>query len=224
MGPGSRWASANVEKRVHSGWRTFGIVLVTILGTLGVGYWVVSTFMFPKEFTPVLLSQQEKLRLEHKLEQLGFNTPSSKDDHEELAPEPYSEEGTSREVHLSEKELNALLANNTDFARTMVIDLSDNLASVKLLIDLDPDLPIFGGKTLKVTSGIEMHLNEENPHVVLKGVSLWGVPLPDAWLGNLKNVDLLKEFGQQGGIWQAINDGIEELTIEEGQLRIKLKP
>ena len=28
------------------------------------------------------------------------------------------------------------------------------------------------------------------PVMVLKGVSVWGVPLPNAWLGNLKNIDL----------------------------------
>jgi hypothetical protein len=210
-----------VPERVHSGWRTFGIVLITILVTVGVGYWVVTTVLFPTEFSPVELSQKEQKQLDHKLEILGIGTTSS--NAKDLSPEPYSEVGASRDIYLSEKELNALLANNTNLAKQMVIDLSDDLASVKLLIDLDPDFPIVGGKTLKITSGMELNFNKDNPRAILRGVSVWGVPLPDAWLGNMKNVDLLKEFGGGGGFWQAMKGGIEEMTLEEGRLHIKLK-
>jgi hypothetical protein len=42
-------------------------------------------------------------------------------------------------------------------------------------------------------------------------------------LGNLKNTNLIQEFGQSGGFWQAINDGVEEIEVEQGRLRIKLK-
>ena len=116
-----------------------------------------------------------------------------------------------------------MLAHNTDLANKLAIDLSDNLASAKLLVDLDPDMPVLGGKTLKVTAGIELHIGKGKPMAILKGVSVWGVPLPNAWLGNLKNIDLIKEFGNAGGFWQAVNDGVEELEITEGKLRVKLK-
>ena len=215
--------STAIPEKVHSGWRTFGIVLITILVTVGVSYWVVSTYFFPKEFSPVQLSQKEKIQLDNKLEKLGIGVVSKNKQTKDLAPEPYSEVGASRDIYLSEKELNALLANNTNLAKQMVIDLSDDLASVKLLIDLDPDFPIVGGKTLKLTSGMELNFNRDNPRVILRGVSVWGVPLPDAWLGNMKNVDLLKEFGGRGGFWQTMKDGIEEMSLEEGRLHIKLK-
>ena len=58
---------------------------------------------------------------------------------------------------------------------------------------------------------------------MLKGVSLWGVPIPNAWLGGLKNVDLVKEFGAQRGFWQAFAAGVENIRVEEGNLSIKLK-
>jgi hypothetical protein len=47
--------------------------------------------------------------------------------------------------------------------------------------------------------------------------------MPNAWLGNLKNIDLIQEFGDTGGFWQAINQGVEEMEITEGKLRVKLK-
>ena len=204
-----------------NGWRTFGIVVITMAITLGVGYWAVKTYMFPTEFTPVTLNQKEQQRLEQKLERFEGRPPSTKKP--SLEPEPYSEVGASREIKLSEKELNALLANNTDLASKLAIDLSDNLASAKLLIDMDPEFPVLGGKTVKVTAGMELGVTDGKPKAVLKGVSVWGVPLPNAWLGNMKNIDLIQEFGQAGGFWQAINEGVEVIEVKEGHLYIKLK-
>ena len=205
----------------RNGWRTFGIVVITMVITLGVGYWAVKTYMFPTEFTPVTLSKKEQQRLEQKLERLTDRPPATKP--KTLEPEPYTEVGASREIHFSEKELNALLANNTDLASKLAIDLSDNLASAKLLIDMDPEFPVLGGKTVKVTAGMELKVINGKPSAILKGVSVWGIPLPNAWLGNMKNTDLIQEFGQAGGFWQAINEGVEVIEVQEGQLYIKLK-
>jgi hypothetical protein len=205
----------------RNAWRTFGIVVITMAITLGVGYWAVKTYMFPTEFTPVTLNQKEQQQLEQKLERFEGRPPASKKP--TLQPEPYTEIGASREIKLSEKELNALLANNTDLASKLAIDLSDNLASAKLLIDMDPEIPVLGGKTVKVTAGMELGVTDGKPRAVLKGVSVWGVPLPNAWLGNMKNTDLIQEFGQAGGFWQAINEGVEVIEVKEGQLYIKLK-
>ena len=203
---------------------TFVIVLITIVLTLGIGYWVFTTYLFPTEFSPVELSKKEQQRLDNKLNVLTGNKskPTTAGD-EPLLPEAYSEAGANSEIHFSEKELNALLANNTDLANKLAIDLSDNLASAKLLIDLDPDLPILGGKTLKITAGLELRIDKHRPRAILKGVSVWGVPIPNDWLGNLKNIDLLNEFGNAGGFWQSIESGIDEFEISEGELRVKFK-
>lgn len=213
--------TTNHPAPASNGWRTFGIVVITMAITLVVGYWAVTVYLFPSAFTPVELSLKEQQHLDKKLERLG--SASNPTSGKRLQPEVYSEAGASREIHFSEKELNALLANNTDLASKLVIDLADDLASAKLLIDLDPEFPILGGKTLKVTAGMELQLGNGQPRAILKGVSVWGVPLPNAWLGNMKNTDLLQEFGQSGGFWQAINEGVETIEIEEGQLLIILK-
>ena len=204
-----------------NGWRTFGIVVITVVITLGLAYWVVTAYLFPSAFTPVELSTKEQQRLDQKLQRLGGSPASSTQ--QPLQPEAYTEAGASRNIDFSEKELNALLANNTELASKLAIDLSDNLASAKLLVPLDPELPVLGGKTLKVTAGMELSLGQGRPRAVLKGVSVWGVPLPNAWLGNMKNIDLIGEFGEAGGFWQAINDGVETIEVKEGKLSIKLK-
>ena len=209
------------DRQQHSGWRTFGIIVITMAVTLAVGYWAVTTWLFPTEFKPVVLNQEQQQILDQKVRLLGGSSRSS--ENEAIEPEAYSEVGASREVEFSEREVNALLAKNTDLANKLVIDLSDNLVSAKLLVDVDPDFPLLGGKTIKVTGGMELRLVGSKPSAVLKGISVWGVPLPNAWIGNTKNVDLVQEFGEAGGFWQAISDGVEKIEVRDGRLLIQLK-
>ena len=208
------------EKSSSNGWRTFGIVVITIAATVAVGYWLVTEYLFPDKFTPVELSKSEQRVLDKKLARIGGSAPAK---NKSLEAVPYSEIGASRDIHFSEKELNAMLANNTDLANKLAINLSDDLVSALLLVDLDPAYPVLGGETVKLTAGMDLGLTNGKPHAVLKGVSIWGVPLPNAWLGNMKNIDLIQEFGQAGGFWQAINDGVDKIEVEDGQLRITLK-
>jgi hypothetical protein len=210
-------------------WTILGLMLLTVLLSVGITVTVVYFMLFPGDFKPVTLNPQEEQVLEQKLQRLDFSqrqTPRGSrpaSSQPPLTPERYSEEGASREISLSERELNALLANNTDLAQRLAIDLSDNLASAKLLVPLDPEFPILGGKTLKLSAGMEMRYTSGKPVIILKGVSVWGVPLPNAWLGNLKNIDLVQEFGSDRGFWQAFADGVEEIEVKEGKLRIRLK-
>ena len=208
-------------RQQHNGWRTFGIIVITMAVTLAIGYWAVTSWLFPTVFKPVVLNQDQQQTLDRKIKLLGGSSQSGEKG--AIEPEAYSEVGASREVEFSERELNALLAKNTELANKLAIDLSSNLVSAKLLIDVDPDFPILGGKTIKVTGGMELRLVNSKPSAVLKGISVWGVPLPNAWIGNIKNVDLVQEFGEAGGFWQALNDGVEKIEVRDGRLLIQLK-
>ena len=138
------------------GWlKITGIVVLATSIATAVAIWLVTSYLFQKELTPVTLSQKEEQKLNNKLDRLDpFRSPGSRSntslERDTLTPERYSEEDANRELVLSEKELNALLAKNTDLARKLAIDLSDDLASAKLLIPLDEDFPVLGGKTLRV--------------------------------------------------------------------------
>jgi len=206
------------------------VVLATIIAT-SVVVWMITVYLFPSELKPVKLTTREKQILTTKINRLDMSQQpetqqkrrSQPTGERPLKPERYSEDAARREIFFSERELNALLANNTNLARKLAIDLSGDLASMKLLIPLDEDLPVFGGKTLKVTAGLELAYAGGKPVVALRGVSIWGVPLPNAWLGNLKNVDLVREFGADEGFWSAFAACIEEITVEEGSLRIRLR-
>jgi len=210
------------------------IVVITILVTLGGSYWFLKTYVFAREFEPVELNVKEQKALDAKLRTLGYQPDSapveprgpSRDEFDErgvLKPERYSERGAKREIDFNERELNALLANNTDLARKLAIDLSADLVSVKLLVPMDPDFPVLGGQTLRFNAGVELTYLKGEPSVVLKGVSIMGVPVPNAWLGGLKNVDLVTEFGAGPGFWKTFSEGVDDIRVEDGRVKIKLK-
>jgi len=219
--------------RRFSIWQLSTFILLAILLTL-LAVWILNTVLLPSEFKPVTLNNKEQQVLDDKLQRFErFKTqsdrrasrsrPFTSQTDDVLSPEPYTEEGASREIRLSEKELNALLAKNTDLASRLAIDLSDNLASAKLLVHLDEEFPLFGGNTVKLTAGAELAYATGKPIVKLRGVSVWGVPIPNAWLGGIKNVDLIQEFGQEPGFWKAFADGVEAIEVKQGHLLIKLK-
>lgn len=217
-------AQQPVPAKKSSFWKITGLILLTVILSVVITFSLVVFVFTPDEFEPVTLDKKEEQVLDRKLNRLGSAIkPEQKNDQQRLTPEPYSEEGANRVVTLNERELNALLVNNTEKAQRLAIDLSDDLASLKVLVPLDPEFPLLGGRTLKITAGMEMRLAEGRPAMILKGVSLWGVPLPNAWLGNMKNIDLVEEFGDEKGFWKAFADGVEEIAVREGKLRIKLK-
>lgn len=209
------------------------IVIITMLVTAGVTYWLVRTYIYAKDFTPVELSAQERHELDAKLRVLGY-TPDSvqaaepdaagrESDEQWLRPEAYSEAGARREVSFSERELNGMIAKNRDLAKKVAVDLGDDLVSARILVPVDPDFPVLGGKTLRLSTGVEMAFRDAKPVIVLKGVSVMGIPVPNAWLGGWKNVDLINEFGDSDGFWQSFADGVDNIRVEQGSLKIELR-
>lgn len=223
--------------------QVFAIMLVTVLITIGVTLWVAKTYIFPSQFEPVVLTSQENQLLSEKLSMFDFsqsktttsaptgtatahkqkNSVDDENPNESLQPKAYSEKGASRKIFFTERELNAMLAKNTDLATKVAIDLADNLISARLRIPVDEDFPIFAGKTLRAAAGVELAYRGEKPVVILKGVKLMGVPIPNAWLGGLKNIDLIQEFGGEEGFWKLFSDGVQSIETKEGKLNIILK-
>lgn len=228
-------------RKGFSGMQVAGIVFVSVGAAIIGTALVIKIFLFPAPFEPVVLSAGEEQQLAAKLDAfealggLGNDnlSPSSSPQKDRqqpapsesggLEPEKYSEEGLSRQISFNQRELNAMIAKNTDLADKLAVDLAENMVSVKLLVPLDPDFPMLGGKTLRVNAGAELAYREARPVVVLKGVSIMGVPMPGAWLGGLKNIDLVKEFGTDEGFWKTFSDGVETISVAEGFLTIRLK-
>ncbi len=213
-------------KSGFSGAQLVLIVLIVIVVTVGATFFVVRFYIFPSEFQPVTLSAEEERQLSRKLQRLGWQwetSPRNAKAAKPLEPEAYAESDDDREVTLSEKELNAMVGGHPDYGRRVAIDLADDLASAKILVPIPGDFPIMAGRILRVNAGLEVRLTDaRRPVIALKGVSIMGVPIPNAWLGNLKNVDLVGEFGNRG-FWKAFADGVEDLQVRDGELYMKLR-
>jgi len=208
--------------------KMLAIMAATMLITLVATLLFIKLWLFPAPFKPVTLTPAEEQKLENKvariesLENRGQATGRTKGT--VAVPTPYSEEGASREIVFSEKELNALIGRNPDLKGKVAISLSDDLVSATLLIPVQADAPLLGGQTMRIKTGFTMAYKDGRPVVALRGVSIMGVPMPNAWLGQLKNIDLIKRYGTGGGFWQIFADGVEAIEIRDGQARIVLKP
>ncbi|MDG4868245.1 hypothetical protein P8631_09580 [Guyparkeria sp. 1SP6A2] len=216
------------------------IIVVTVLVTLALGALAARYFLFPDHFEPVKLDATEQQVLEDKLATVGIQAdqapprsgdrfaarPEEFDAQGRLKPEAYREKGAPREVRFDERELNAVIARDPQLARRLAVDLSRDLVSVKLLVPLPPDFPFLGGQTLRLNAGAEVRQiptpDGSRLAVIVTGVSLWGVPLPNAWIGGLRGVDLVAEFGSEPGFWQSLAEGVESVQVEEGKLVFRL--
>jgi hypothetical protein len=216
--------AAKGKRKGFSGIQVAAIVVVTVAVTAAVGWWVTRTYVFPSQLEPVELSQSEQVELGRKLKMIGIvtETPPAEKGARRAAPEPYFEEGADREVYFSERELNGLIAKDSELANNFALDLADDLVSFTLLVPVPPDFPVMPGRIVRVRGGAEVAFVNGRPAVAIKGVSLMGVPVPNAWLGDLKNVDLVKQFGD-AGFWKAFAAGVETVRVQEGRLHIQLK-
>ncbi|MDR0780927.1 MAG: hypothetical protein LBF16_09595 [Pseudomonadales bacterium] len=217
MNADSSFDSRPTGKR-YSGWQVAFFVLLAAVAAMLITGWFVYRVLFPRAFTPTELNPREQQVLAAKIQQIDATANDTP-----LEPERYRENNDKRTLNFTERELNALIANNPAMAQRFSIALTDKLASAKLLVPVPPDFPVLGGKTVQVNAGLNLSYTNGRPVVVLQGLSLWGVPIPSAWMSGLKNVDLVQEFGGNQGFWRAFADGVDNISVTEGELRIQLK-
>lgn len=176
------------------------LVLLLIAGVAGAYFW------YNRAITPVDLSKQEVEAVEAKIGKLEADSS-----------EPEYVPG-SKEIILTERELNGLINQNTQLGDKLKLTLATDEIHARIESDLDEDLPIVGGKKLKAKARFIVKNEGGKPSLVLEDLTVWGASLPNDWLGGMKGKDLLSEiFGSGGSI-----RGIEELRIERGQLVIRL--
>jgi hypothetical protein len=177
-----------------------GLVVVLLI-VAGVWWWQ------NRPIQPVVLSPQEKVIVEAKVE--AIQKPA----------EPNYEKG-SKEIILTERELNGLLNANTDFGKTVSFQLATNAIHARVETDLDPTLPIVGGRHLKARARFLVSDSPGHASFILDDLTVWGISLPNDWLAGLKGRDLLGEIlgaGKNGKI-----PGVEEFKVEPGLLTIRL--
>ncbi len=178
------------------------ICLVILLLVLGGLWWWTN-----RPIQPVELSVQEKAAVEAKVESI------------QKPAEPQYEKG-SKEIILTERELNGLLNEKTTLGKTLKFELAANAIHARVETDLDPNIPIVGGKHLKARARFLVSEVPGQASFILDDLTVWGISLPNDWLAGLKGRDLLGEIlggGKNGKV-----AGVEVFKVEPGRLIIRL--
>jgi len=197
---GSRMNPPNYRKK---SWMIKGIIALGCLLAVLLGLWWWSN----RPIRPVELSAQEKAVVAEKMEII-----------QKPAEAVYEKGG--KEIVLTERELNGLLNENTTLGNSVCFELATNAIHARVETDLDPDLPVLGGKRLKARARFLVGDAQGKAALILEDLTVWGISLPNEWLGGLKGHDLLGEaIGAKGGKIP----GVEEFKVEPGKLTIRLK-
>lgn len=206
------------------------LVVLLALSLILAGGWIAYLLQAQRD-VPVTLTSQEQQALDRKLAVLRDAAvaeprpepmPESRADPDEgrvLAPEIYAEDPDRRRIRFTERELNAAIARDPALAGRAAVRLSPGQVSASFLIDVPEDLPLLGGRSLRVRTGLQLLTQDERLEARLLGISVGGVPLPGAWLGGWKGSDLLATSGLGG-----LGAGIEALEVREGELELLLAP
>lgn len=176
------------------------LVLVALVAT-GITYW-----WMQRPIKPVTLNEPEWRQLEEKL-------PAARPDN--------TYEPGERSISLSEREVNALLERNTGLGNRLQLSFDRGAVNARFAIPVPDDVPILGGITIRgrgrMLAGTE---SDGTPRLMLQDVTVFGISLPNAWLGGLKNRDLLVE-SLAGG--ERPLPGIREIRLEPGTLHLELE-
>lgn len=139
---------------------------------------------------PVILTQPERDAIEERIYEAG-----------------------EKSFVLTEREVNGLLNHNTGFGESLRIELARDAIHLRFKTTLDEDLPFMGGRTVKARARL---LNSAPGSLALDDVTLYGISLPNAWLGDLKGQNLISSLSSE------LPRGIETFEIAPGELRISL--
>lgn len=160
---------------------------------------------FNKPIDPTVLAAKEQAALDQKVEAVQERS--------------YTPGGNT--LVLSEREVNALLHQNTDLGDKLKIEFANDSVFARVHADLDADFPFVGGKTLKAKARFSLVDDANDPAIVLDDLTVWGVSLPNAWLADLKGKNLISNLGLDQGSNQW-SEGIEAISVKNGEIHIRL--
>ncbi len=218
--------------RKFSGKQVVLFLGLAVLATALLTAWWVNQYVYATMFQPTRLGEMEQQVLNAKMAHLlqtadaassSVSQPSVSTTDLPLEPAPYSETDANRQIQLTEREVNALIAADSYMARHVAVDMADDLLSVQLVVPINHEMPLVGGKMLKLNFGLALSYVNGKPVVAMRGISLGGIPLPSAWWGDIKNTNLVEEFGGSVGFWDQFSKGVKDMKIQDGQLFVMLK-
>ena len=193
------------------------VVSGIVLGSAGIAAastaWWVKHNIYASNFQPVALTQTEQAGLDGKLKVLGQNA----------APAAVDPEVAKRTMSISEKEINAFLAQQ-GLGEQVKVELTEGAAAAVMVIPVDKDAPFVGGTTLRLRVAFGAHMDKDKHlSLSLSDVHVGGIPMPNAWLGYLKGLDLMSKSSMKSDpAVEGFLAGIRDFKIERGNMQIVL--
>jgi len=209
----------------------FLLVLVLIAAAVAATLW-----WSQRPIRPVVLSAQEKATVAGKIKEIeggtmplnpGVSTlpaavPPSVPVGGSVAPapaDPRTYVPGSKVLRLTEREVNGLLNQNTDFGDRVHFEFSKDAINAYLAIPIPQDFPIGAGTIFRMRGRFRVSIGGEGkPYAVLEDVTIFGLSLPKAWLGGIKGENLLGD-ALGGG---SVVEGIKSLKVEPGALVLEV--
>lgn len=197
-------------------------LLLVIVATVAITIWWLG-----RPIKPVVLSAAEKTVVEEKLQHLG-GAPDDKpravaapDDGPKPEPDRIYLPG-SRELRLTERELNGLLNENTDLGKSVRLEFGRDAINAYVATPIPEDVPLVGGKMFRARGRFRLSVgNGGAPYAILEDVTVFGLSLPKEWLGGIKGENLIGQaVGERNG--RPIFKGIKSLRVEPGVLVLEV--
>ncbi|MGE9266997.1 MAG: hypothetical protein ACQKBY_02775 [Verrucomicrobiales bacterium] len=181
------------------------LILLLVAISAGAAYWWWSN----RPIEPTVLSAAELAQVEEKIEAA------------QATPESPAYEPGQKTIVLTEHELNGLLNHNTQLGDQVKIELAEDAVHARIRADLDPEIPVVGGRTLKAKARFIVKTETGQPAIILDDLTVWGISLPNDWLANLKGQNLLATVSGESAE-NGFARGIKEIAIHQGEIRIEL--
>jgi len=217
-------------------------ITASIILVLGLTGFFVYRYYTQASYRPTTLSEREMQVLETKIEavenseapmvagssrELDQATINSGDQpplsEAELARIAELEEMERRTITLTEREINGMMNYNTGLGERIKVKFKNGYVDVGWIIPVDEEAPFIGGKTLRGSVDMSMEkLVDGKLAFAVEDVSVMGIPMPNAWLGDIKGQNLIDQFGDDNRFFAIFSAGIEDIEIRNGEVRIRL--
>ncbi len=214
-------SSVSPTQPKRSFWRhPLVITLCVLRGLAGVaaasaGIWWKTNFD-PAPFKPVALTSQEQAAFEQKLAVFSGNAAPVAE------PAPVTDL-EKRTLVITEKEVNAWLAKN-DLGENVQVRFKDGKITGAIILQLPEEFPMLAGQKIRASLAFVAHLNDASRDLALQvdDVTVGGMPLPNAWVGDIKGMNLVDESARVDPAMEKFLKGIRQFEIRDGLAVVKL--
>ncbi len=201
------------------------VITAVILGTAGItaagtAYWLKHN-LYASKFSPVTLSGGEKDEFKTKL--VAMSVAGGKPAEAPAADAAQATDDPKRTLTLSEREINAFLAEQ-GLGETVKVELGEGKGTATAIVPIEKDALLFAGKTLRIQCAFKANMTAEKKLALsISDLSVGGISLPNAWIGNLKGMNLFQDtdLSSEPSV-KGLVAGVQDFNISGGNIKVKL--